>query len=627
MTRFRPAKRPDGRPAPACCAPASRRLAGVALAILTMGAALGVAPARAGISIEVEGVDAEVRRNILAFLSLDRYKSRDDLDEALMERLQERAVRETESALRPFGYYEPQVESRVTKTGATSWKAEVRILTGLPVIMENVSVQVLGPGADNPNLRDIAAQLPLRPGDRLSHSAYETIKGNLQRTAATLGYLDARLTKSELVVDPPKRVARASLTLETGFRYRFGATTVEQNVINETLLRRFVRYNQDDPYDATELLRTQFALDDSQYFATVEVLPGEADRDEHVVPVSIRAEPNRRDRYSAGFGYGTDTGIRGTLSWENRRVNARGHRFRAELKAAQVEQSLKARYVIPIGDPALEKLSFELAYDRRDLGDLDTRTTDFEPAITQIRGTWQRVLFTKVRRTTTIVPGTLTTPGSTDIANLLIPGISYSAVPRGYLGEALFSRGLFAELRGSSTPLGAPANYVQLRAEAERVFDLRPGWHVFLRGQLGASSLGEKRSLPGTERFFAGGDRSVRGFGYNDLGPRDVNGINLGGKHQLTGAVELIRDLPRNFGVAAFVDVGNAFDRFGDPLQYSAGLGVRLRLPVVTIGIDIAQPLTNPACRARTPDPRCAGVPGFDSLDSPRLHLNFSPKL
>jgi translocation and assembly module TamA len=597
------------------------------LACAMLGCLAGGAPARADIAIEVDGVDAELRRNVLAFLSLERYKSRDDLDEALMERLQERAVRETESALRPFGFYEPRVESLVTRTGSTTWKAEVRIVPGPPVIMENVAVQVLGPGAENPRLRDIAARLPLQPGDRLSHAAYETIKGDLQRTAATLGYLDAKLTKSELSVDPPKHVASVALTLETGFRYRFGATTIEQDAINEALLRRFIRYDQDDPYDANELLRTQFALDDSQYFATVEVLPGEADRDEHVVPISIRAEPIRRDRYSAGFGYGTDTALRGTLSWENRRVNSRGHRLRADLRAAGIQQSLEARYVIPIGDPALEKLSLELAYDRRDLGDLDTRTTDFEPSITQVRGTWQRVLFTKFRRTTTIVPGTATTPGSTDIANLPIPGISFASVPRGYLGEALFSRALFAELRGSAAAIGAPADYAQLRVEAERVLDLRPRWHLFLRGQLGASLISRTGDLPGSERFFAGGDRSVRGFGFNDLGPRDANGINVGGKHQFTGAVELIRDLPRNFGVAAFVDVGNAFDRFGDPLQYSAGLGFRLRLPVVTIGIDVAQPLTNPACRARTPDPRCASDPGFDALDGPRLHLNFSPKL
>jgi translocation and assembly module TamA len=200
-------------------------------------------------------------------------------------------------------------------------------------------------------------------------------------------------------------------------------------------------------------------------------------------------------------------------------------------------------------------------------------------------------------------------------------------VPRGYLGEALFSRTFNAELRGSAAVLGAPTEFLQLKVEAEKVLNLAPKWNTYVRGQLGTTWVSETTKLPGTERFFAGGDRSVRGFGYNDLSPLDDGGAKIGGRHLFTGSAELIRDLPRNLALALFVDVGNAFDDFGDPLQYSAGIGVRFRLPVVSVGIDLAQPLTNPRCRSATPDPRCRTEPGFDSLDGPRLHLNFSPKL
>ena len=142
-----------------------------------------------------------------------------------------------------------------------------------------------------------------------------------------------------------------------------------------------------------------------------------------------------------------------------------------------------------------------------------------------------------------------------------------------------------------------------------------------------ATLVGEVQDLPGTERFFAGGDRSVRGFGLSELSPLNAEGARVGGRHLLAGSVELIRDLPRNFAVAFFFDIGNAVDEFNDPLQYSVGIGLRFRLPVVTLGVDIAQPLTNPICRSITPDPRCALEPGFDSNGGPRLHLNFSPKL
>ncbi|HET9391850.1 MAG TPA: BamA/TamA family outer membrane protein, partial [Steroidobacteraceae bacterium] len=124
---------------------------------------------------------------------------------------------------------------------------------------------------------------------------------------------------------------------------------------------------------------------------------------------------------------------------------------------------------------------------------------------------------------------------------------------------------------------------------------------------------------------------SVRGFAYNDLSPtepvclKDAHGNNIltpqgacsavtgavkvGGKDVVTGTVELIRDLPRNLGVATFFDYGNAFNSFHAPaLEYSVGVGVRVRLPVVTLGVDIAQPISRPGA-------------------GPRLHINFSPKL
>jgi len=88
----------------------------------------------------------------------------------------------------------------------------------------------------------------------------------------------------------------------------------------------------------------------------------------------------------------------------------------------------------------------------------------------------------------------------------------------------------------------------------------------------------------------------------------------VGGKHLVAASLELIRDLPwKSLSVAVFSDVGNAFDSFGDPLMYSVGIGLRLRLPVVSVGIDVAQGLTIP--------------PGSSERPGPRLHLNFSPKL
>lgn len=361
------------------------------------------AAARADVQVDVRGLPEEIRDNVMVFLSVERYKKADDLSAQTLERLQNRIDREVKAALKPFGLYAPEVKSEVARSGNNSdrdWRVTVTVEPGPAVMVGQVDVKVTGPGATDPVFRRILDTPPIRRGDQLSHPAYESLKGSLQRAAANYGYLDATMVRNELLVDPPQLTASVALEIDTGARYRFGATSIEQDVIDEVLVRRYLRYTQDEPFDATELLRTQFALDDSQYFSTVEVLPEERDREQHIVPISIQAEAARRHRYSFGVGYGTDTEARGTVTWENRRINARGHRFRTEIRAAARTKSLSARYLIPIGDPAVEKLLFELNDRSEDFADLQTNSLDFRPSITHVRGRWQRELFTIATRTT-----------------------------------------------------------------------------------------------------------------------------------------------------------------------------------------------------------------------------------
>src|SRR5689334_8310136 len=310
--------------------------------LLTLGIAWFATPALAGITVEVRGVDEDIKLNVLAYLSFERYKDSKELTKDFVERLQERSEREVRLALRPFGFYEPTVTSQVERecrSGEQDYKVTIDVTPGEPVVVDNVYVRVTGPGAEDKVFTNITGNPPIRKGQRLNHSRYEELKGGLLRAAANYGYLDARMVRSEMRVDPASHVADIDISLETGERYRFGATTITQDAIDESLVRRFLRYHQDEPFNATELLRTQFALDDSQYFSTVEVLPEERDKDEHIVPIAITAEPNRKSHYQFGIGYGTDTEVRGTAAWENRRVNRRGHRFRTEIRAAALDQS------------------------------------------------------------------------------------------------------------------------------------------------------------------------------------------------------------------------------------------------------------------------------------------------
>jgi translocation and assembly module TamA len=121
--------------------------------------------------------------------------------------------------------------------------------------------------------------------------------------------------------------------------------------------------------------------------------------------------------------------------------------------------------------------------------------------------------------------------------------------------------------------------------------------------------------LPASQRFFAGGDRSVRGFAINELSPpiTQADGTSNtsssgGGENKLVGSVELERDFPRNIRGAIFFDTGNAFNDWNTPLEYSVGIGVRWKLPMLMIGLDLAQALSEPG-------------------KNPRIHINITQVL
>ncbi|MEJ0099199.1 MAG: autotransporter assembly complex family protein [Pseudomonadota bacterium] len=569
------------------------------LALLLAIAAL---PARADIKVTIEGVDGDERLNMLTRLSVERYRERAGVDEDTMRRLANRIDEEVKDALRPFGYYEPTVAYDYRATGK-DWQVAIAVKLGEPVRIRELKIAVEGPGADDSAFDVVKKQDQLRVGSRLNHGSYEDVKGAMTRIAASNGYLAAQLLRTNMVVDVAAHSASIDLAIDTGPRYHFGKVDIEQSVIRPGLMQRFLRFREGDPYSAEQVLRTQFALDDSLYFADVLVDAGEPDAQALTVPIHITANRNH-PTFSIGGGYGTDTQIRGTLSWTDSLVNDRGHRFRAAITASAITREIDLRYDVPIGDPALERMSMEFINGYQEPGGLETTTTILRPSVTQMYGHWQTVTSVSATRTTT--------RGGTDpsfTSNLLVPGIAFASVPKNFLGEELFSRTFYAELIGSHSALGSDSNFIQLHLQSDRSFDLNYQWHLLLRGEVGVSLVDHFSELPGIYRFFAGGDRSVRGFGYDDLSPKDANGDPIGGRNLLVGSVEIVRDIPWNLALATFYDVGNAFDNFRHPLLESAvGVGVRYRLPGVALGIDVAKPVSEPNSKLR-------------------LHLNISPKL
>ena len=587
-----------------------RRWSWLPATLLTLFASL----ARAEINIDIPDVTPQIENNIRAFLSLTRYAERKDVTAEVMSRLQRRIVTESRQALEPLGYYDSQVEYKVAQESDGKWRVTILVTPGRPIRLSDVTIDIQGAGADARALGELRTTEELKPGLRLNHGSYERVKDELVRTAKNDGYLDARLTTHELLIDRIERRATIKLILDTGERYSYGPIEVTQNVINEDAMRRLLRMREGDPYTLDSLLRTQYVLDDTQYFSIVDIDSADPIRETRTVPVKISAEPSRKHRYAVSLGYATDTRVRGKFTWDNRRVNESGHRFQTELIGSSVVKQISTRYVVPVMDVALEKLEFTAIANEEELGDTFSERYEIGAGLTEAIGRWQRVLFLRFSDETTTFPFDGVNPEFETRQFLIIPGISYSTLPSYVVGGRLRPYNVYAELRGSPSTLGSEASFLQLRLQGERIFEVAPLWRLRLRAEIGASWVPDFSDLPASQRFFAGGDRSVRGFDLNELSPppEPVPGqptrtldTSVGGRHLLTGTVELERDLPRNFGVAAFYDIGNAFNEFGDPLEYSVGLGVRYHVAVASLGVDIAQPLS-------------------ESGRNPKLHLYIS---
>ena len=123
----------------------------------------------ADIRINIDGVNDELRANVLAFLSVERYRDRDDLDEDTMTRLANRIDDEVRSALRPFGYYEPMVRSDFTPDKRLA--VSIVIEPGPAIQVEAVSIEIEGAGSKDSEFTALSDFPLLLPGRTLNHGS------------------------------------------------------------------------------------------------------------------------------------------------------------------------------------------------------------------------------------------------------------------------------------------------------------------------------------------------------------------------------------------------------------------------------------------------------------------------
>jgi translocation and assembly module TamA len=568
-------------------------------ALLMLAAVL---PARADDQpqLQIEGGTAEQQQNIRAFVPMARH-------ECELSAFRERSVIRTSrdrvlQSLRALGHYQPEVEVEIAR-GEACWNLVVTLDPGPVARIAEVDVQVTGEGADDPAMVAVTSAPGIAVGDPLRHDAHDQLRSRLLRIASDRGYFDAEMTTSRLLVDPQANEARITLHMDSGRRYRLGEVTLEQDILNEDFVARLVPFERGDPYTSGQVIRLQRNLTHSGFFQAVRVRPQFDDALDGEIPILAELEPRKRTAYEVRLGFSTDLGPRLGFALDRRYANRRGHRYNAELELSDKRSGIGFNYDIPLADPLSDNLSLFTSYRTEDTG--VSESDRFQIGASRVQrhpSGWQTTQGLRYEYED------YTVGGVSDTTHLLIP--SYR-VNRTKSDDPLYPRdGYRLDLlgQGATEYVVSSISFAQLRGNAKVIRGLGTG-RLILRGEAGITGGASVEELPSSLRFFAGGDNSVRGFGFQRLGPTDEDGEVIGGRHLLVGSVEYDHPIGQGpWSVAAFLDAGNAFNDFNDyELKGGGGVGIRWRSPVGPIRLDVAH--------------------APDSKDDFRIHFTMGPDL
>ncbi|WP_425605479.1 autotransporter assembly complex protein TamA [Pseudoxanthomonas putridarboris] len=570
---------------------------------LFLFAAAGPAWAAATIDkVEIVGLEDELMvENIHVALSLNDSLGR-RLGESRLEYLLNEAAAEAREALEPFGYYAPTVTVEAPRTeGAEDERLTVtlRVELGEPVRVRRANLSIEGEGGDDRYLKEDLAAFEPKVGETFDHTTYEASKLKIVRRLADRGYFDADFTHRRVEVTRAEHAADIDLGWVSGIRYDMGPTLFHQDQFNEGLLDKLVYWEEGSYFHQGKLDRLRESLVGLDYFSNIDIQANPDKAEDGRVPVDVNLSLAKRDIYTAGVSYGTESGPGIRMGLDRRYVNARGHKLSTHLDYAQKRKTLLTQYRVPAFKWLDGWYTVGLQASDEQTDYIDLRHVELTGSRSgQITEEWTAVasLHTMRERWRYVEEDPVTgEPDRTvSYATFTYPSLraDYTNSPLGSNRPDQLAGSIL--LRGGVEGVGSDANFAQFHMRARWSQQYKTNSALIVRGEYGHTFTSSLIALPPSLRFFAGGDRSIRGYAWREVGPRRGD-YALGAKNVVTGSVEY-EFFPNGgpFGGAVFVDTGSAFDGTRPDLSTGVGVGFRWRSPVGPVRIDIARGLNDP---------------------------------
>jgi len=609
------------------------QLTGICLAL-----ASAVASAE-NIDYAVSGVDEPMLTNVLDHVTAFRIGSSARFNARLRRKLTEDTINATNAALRPYGYFNAVVEVGMVPKEAGMWLVTVDIDAGEPVLVKDVQLELKGPGSGLKSLEEWYANFPLSEGQILNQQTWDEAKVDVVDLLEVSGYLQSSFSRHEIRVDPVANTAKLVLIVETGPQAVMGKLTFNQDIVSDEVLASLRRFKEGDAYNTFLLEKFRLDLWRSGFFEDIEVVERrDLTANPPRVDFEVNFKPRKKNTYQGTIGYGTDTLARLQFFYGRHLLSLRGDSFDIGVGWQQKDNqfSILSNYRLPrktetkqfwIASLGLqtENQQFKVSDD----GSINNRVdvargtvTDYwlrlgKTRVRNMRGGFDQlfetvyVQFLNERRD--FSPTGIVDPISRDIpasdpfydvlkntSNSLAIGIDWDWPEIRGTGFQTTGHHERAWAFTSNDAWGSDLDYTQAYLSSRWNFLATDRLKILLRAEAGYSDADSKSvwvetdgpdvniavtDLPNLYRFKAGGNHSVRGYAFESL---DNNG--LGSNNIFTASAEAEFYFHENWSIAAFADVGNAFDDWSKPeLKLGTGLGIRWYSVIGALRLDVAQ--------------------------------------
>lgn len=501
------------------------------------------------------------------------------------------------------GYYDVAVEhDLVADEDTTRVTVEIRIKETLPVIIAAIDVAVIGDLAPSarPALPDT---LPVKTGDVFRESTYQQAEQQLREVFSRAGFAYVESTrKAEVNIDEGR--VRIGYTITPGPSTVFGNTEIRgTDRVDDSLIERELAYRAGERFSSEKIAVTRAKILGLDLFSSVRIGPKPTTGNPPVVPMAVEVMEKPYREIKIGVGYSTEEEFRAQVEWRHlnwfgggRQVSVQGKY--SSLAASGAAELTQPHFLTP-QTKAVLNLKYEQqkeeTYNRNFSRSAPRIDHQFTPALSGFIGF--RVEYDNlfdIAAATERALGDLRKQGWLSGPAM---GVVWNTADSPFEPKKGAILSLMLEQAG--VIWGGAYRFFKISGEAKRYYEL--GWDTVFAARLKlglGDAIGAKDRFPLFERFYAGGENSVRGYGRRRLGPLSDSNDPLGGLSLLEGAIELRRPIWRDFGGAVFLDFGQVAPRPFDVrianLNFSSGFGVSYKSPVGPVRLDVGIPFQKP---------------------------------